>query len=247
MGFKDHFSTGTAAYAAFRPRYPAALARHLAGLAPARRLALDCGCGTGQFSVELALHFERVVASDASKEQLAVAEPHDRIEYRLAPAERSGLDDGTCDLVTAAQAAHWFEIHAFNREVRRVLRPGGVIALITYGVIDIDGPVGESLHRFYWQTLQNHWPEERRHVETGYRELPFPFEEVPAPAMDMSAMWSRDALLGYLGTWSAVRRAEAASGGSVLLALADELGAAWPQADERRNIRWPLGLRLGRV
>jgi SAM-dependent methyltransferase len=137
--FKDHFSTHAAGYAAHRPRYPTALVEYLAEIAPSLHLALDCGCGTGQLSVRLASRFERVVATDASASQIANAEPHDRVEYRVAPAEKSGLPDGTVDLITVAQAAHWLDLDSFYGEVRRVARHDGVVALVTYGVLHVEG------------------------------------------------------------------------------------------------------------
>ena len=121
--FKDHFSASAAGYAVHRPRYPDALVDFLAEQAPGHELALDVGCGTGQLSVLLARRFRRVIATDASARQIEEAEPHPSIEYRVAPAEQSGLEDGSADLVTVAQAAHWFELSSFYEEVWRILRP----------------------------------------------------------------------------------------------------------------------------
>ena len=58
---------------------------------------------------------------------------HPRVEYRVAPAERSGLPDAAVDLVTLALAAHWFDLPRFYAEVRRVGRPRTAIALISSG------------------------------------------------------------------------------------------------------------------
>ncbi|MGD9537765.1 MAG: class I SAM-dependent methyltransferase [Alphaproteobacteria bacterium] len=244
--FKDHFSSRAAAYAAFRPSYPEALADRLAGLAPARLLALDVGCGSGQLSTLLAARFDRVVATDASAAQIENAAPHPRVAYRCAPAEASGLDDASVDLITAAQAAHWFGLDAFYREVRRVLVPRGAIALISYGVIEADGAAGETLARFY-AALGPYWPPERRHVETGYRGLPFPFDEIEAPRLAMSAEWPLAGVLGYVETWSALRGMERALGPAPLARFAEELAAAWGEPAAAHQIRWPLALRLGRV
>ena len=136
--FKDHFSTRSAEYAAYRPTYPRALVDFLADAAPGTELALDCGCGTGQLSVLLGERFARVVATDASQKQIENAEPHARVAYRVAPAEASGLGDASADLVVAAQAAHWFDLPAFYAEARRVARPHGVVALVTYGIIEME-------------------------------------------------------------------------------------------------------------
>lgn len=245
--FKDHFSSGSAAYAAHRPRYPAALAEFLADLAPARDLALDCGCGTGQLSVLLAERFRHVLATDASAAQIAEAEAHRCVEYRTAPAERSGLPDASADLVIVAQAAHWLDLPAFYTEVRRVAKPGAVLALITYGVLHVEGAADSVVQRFYGEVIGPYWPPERRHVEDGYRALPFPFTEITAPPLAIEAALSLPDLLGYVATWSAVRAAERALGQDPLAALRAELAQVWGELETRRIVRWPLSLRVGRV
>jgi SAM-dependent methyltransferase len=247
-GFKDHFSARSAQYALYRPSYSPALAGWLAELAPSRALAVDCGCGAGQLSTVLAEAFERVVALDASAQQIAHAAPHPRVEYRVARGEATGVAAASADLVTVAQAAHWFDLEPFYAEVRRILRPRGVIALVTYGVVEADGAVGEIMRRFYYEDIGGFWPPERRHVETGYRLLPFPFEEEgAAPALAMTAQWRLEDLLGYVDTWSAVRAAEKALGAAPCQRLAADLRAVWGAPEERREIRWPLSLRVGRV
>src|SRR5579872_1342582 len=155
--FKDHFSELAAGYAAHRPTYPRALVDYLAGIAPAQRLAWDCGCGSGQLSTLLAEPFEQVVATDASAEQIASAVPADRVEYRVAPAEASGLSDASVDLVTVAQAAHWFDLPAFYAEARRVARPGAGIALVTYGIMEVDDETDRVTMPFYYDVLKGYW------------------------------------------------------------------------------------------
>ncbi len=246
-GFKDHFSTGSDAYAARRPTYPAALVDALADLAPGHGLALDVGCGTGQLSTLLARRFERVVATDASAAQVAAAAPHERVTYRVAPAERSGLEAGTVDLVAVAQAAHWFDLPPFYEEVRRVARPGGVVALVTYGILAIDEAVDPVFGHFYREVVGPYWPPERRHVEDGYRSLPFPFEEVALPPLAIEVEWSLDDLVGYIETWSATRAAERALGESPVPKARAALAEVWGDPDRRRPMRFPLSVRAGRV
>jgi len=245
--FKDHFSEISAAYAAHRPSYPAALVAFLARLAPARRLAWDAGCGSGQLSVLLAGTFDRVVATDASPEQIARATPHAKVEYRCAPAEASGLTDRAVDLATAAQAAHWFDLPAYYAEVRRVTRPGGIIALVSYGVLRADADVDRVIQPFYRAVLASYWPPERRHVDEGYRSLPFPFEELEAPALEIRLEWRLAQLVGYVGTWSAVWALERAKGEGPFATFRRELAHAWGPATAVRTVRWPLALRVGRV
>jgi SAM-dependent methyltransferase len=244
--YSDHFSTGARDYAAFRPDYPDALLDAVTALAPGRALAWDCGTGSGQAALPLAGRFARVVATDASEQQIAHARPHPRVEYRVAREDASGLPDGSADLVTVAQALHWFDLDRFYAEVRRVLRPGGVLAAWSYGLMLIDAPVDAAVRTFYDDRLGRYWPPERRHVDAGYRDLPFPFPAVPSGAWSMTGAMTRDELLGYVGTWSAVTRCRAAEGADPLTELARALEPLWPDRAERRTVTWPIALRVGR-
>jgi len=245
--FPDHFSAVAASYADFRPNYPAALFAWLATLTPGHRLAWDCAAGSGQASVDLARHFDRVVATDASAQQIAAARPHPKIEYRVAPAEASGLGDASVDLITVAQALHWFDLDRFYAEARRVLKPAGVLAAWTYGVLILEDPqINERVQIFYRDTVGPYWPPERHHVETGYRDLPFPFPEIAAPPLQMETSWDLTQLLGYFRSWSATGRYVAERGSDPVLALADELVPLWGDPARRRTIAWPLSLRVGR-
>lgn len=245
--FKDHFSTRSADYAAYRPTYPRALVDFLAEAAPARALALDCGCGTGQLSVMLAERFERVIATDASAKQVEQAERHPRVEYRVAPAEASGLPDASVDLVVAAQAAHWFDLPAFYAEARRVARPRAVVALVTYGIMRLEPPLDAPFQEFYRDTIGAYWPPERRHVEEGYRSFDFPFDEFPAPALAIAVSWTLDELCGYVDTWSAVQAAEKALGREPIERFRREMAAGWGEPGKRRPASFPLSLRVGRI
>lgn len=247
--FKDHFSTHAAAYAAHRPRYPASLAAWLATVAPSTRRALDVGAGTGQLAVLLAAHFDEVVAEDASAQQIASAEAHPRIDYRVAPSDRSGLEDASVDLVTVAQAVHWFPLDRFYAEAKRVLRPHGAIALVSYGNGTCEIPaVTARVEEFYRDVVGPYWPPERAMVEDGYRHLPFPFaERTDVPAFVIETTWTLDALVGYLDTWSAVRGAEKALGASPVPALAARLAEAWPASRGALGFTFPLAVRVGHV
>lgn len=246
-GFKDHFSGTAAEYARFRPRYPDALFAHLATLPPQRTSAWDCATGSGQAAVALARHFRRVVATDASAEQVAHAEPHPGVEYRTAPAERSGLPDASVDLVTVAQALHWFDRPAFYAEAARVLRPGGILAVWCYGAMEVPSPaLQRTLDRFYGETVRPHWPPERELIEEGYRSIRLPFPELPPPAFRIEARFTLDALIGYVGTWSATQRYRESTGRDPLPGLREALARDWPEPAEPRIVRWPLALRIGR-
>lgn len=245
--FKDHFSSHAAAYAAYRPAYPPALALWLAGIAPATGEALDVGCGSGQLALLLAGHFRRVIATDPSAQQIASATLHPRINYRVASAEASGLPDASVDLLTAAQAAHWFDLPAFFAETRRLLRPGGVVALISYAGMEHRGPIEPIVERFRLETLKDYWPPERAMVENGYADIALPFTPIAAPDFAIELSWPLAAMIGYLDTWSAVRGMEARIGRGPFDDVAVELAAAWGDPDEHRTIRWPLTILAGRA
>ena len=244
--FKDHFSPLAAAYANFRPHYPAALFEYLAGCCPRRELAWDCACGSGQATLDLAQHFHAVVATDASAAQIASARARANVQYRVAGAAASGLADESTDLVSVAQALHWFDLEPFYAEVRRVLRCRGVLAAWTYGVVHV---AGEELDRcvqsFYADTLGPYWPAERKLVEEGYRSLPFAFAELSAPQFEMHEDWSLPQLIGYVRSWSASARYFEHNAEDPAALLEARLAAAWGNADELRRIRWPLSLRIG--
>lgn len=246
-GNTNHFLSGGAAYASSRPSYPAALAEALAGRCAVTEHALDVGCGSGQFSTLLAERFDQVTATDPSETQLEFATPHARVTYRREPAERIGLPDASVDLITAAQAAHWFDLDSFYTEVRRVARPEALLALISYGVPVMDGPVGECLAKFYWRDIHAWWPEGRRHVEEGYQSLAFPFAEEDFPKLAITRKWSMDQLLAYIGTWSAVKRAVAAGEAAVVDEFKRELEPLWESPEKELTMTWPVVGRLARV
>ena len=248
MAFADHFSKQANAYAEFRPSYPDALGAYLALIAPGRSQVWDCATGSGQAATMLARHFDRVVATDASAAQIDKAENCDRVEYGVAPAEASGLSDRSCDAITVAQAAHWFDLPAFYTEARRVLKPGGVIALWCYALLEIGEPdVDAAVRHLAYERLESYWPTGRELVEDHYRSLNFPFAAVWAPPFEMHARWNRAELLGFLGTWSAVARCRELEGQDPLEPFAAELNRLWPDGNAMLGVRWPLYVRVGRL
>lgn len=247
MKFEDHFSKNAAAYAKYRPCYPAELFVFLAEQSPARRLCWDCASGNGQAAQGLVDYFERVIATDASAEQIARAEPHERITYRVEPAEETSLAAGSVDLATAAVAVHWFDFDRFYNEVRRVLKPGGVLAVWTYHRPVINPAMDDLIVRFEMDVLGKYWPERIHYLREHYQTLPFPFEEIPARNFDMNATWTLDQLLGFLNSWSAVRRYQGDRGEHPFAPIWEDLHSAWGDPDTQQTICWPLYMRLGRV
>ena len=243
--FKDHFSKQAADYAKFRPRYPQELFDYLGSIAPSRQLAWDCGTGNGQAAVGLAAIFDHVIATDASEKQVSSAQSHEIVEYRVAPAENSGIASETVDLIMVAQALHWFDLDRFYAEARRVLKPDGILAASAYNLLHIEEAIDQVVNRYYHEVVGPFWPPERELVEQ-FANLFFPFYEINAPKFKMTAHWNLDHLLGYLRTWSSTQRFIAAKGRDPVEQITDDLRSTWGKPGQTRSITWPLIMRVGR-
>lgn len=244
--FQDHFASAAAAYQANRPRYPPALFDFLAETAPGRGTAWDCATGSGQAAEELERRFAQVVATDASLGQIARAPRESSVCFAAAAAEAAPLADRSVDLVTVAQALHWFDLEPFYAEVRRVLRPGGLLAVWTYNLLSITPAVDREVRRVHDEVVGPYWPDPRQYVNTSYATLPFPFERLAVPELAMEARWSVDRLLGYIASWSAVHHYRKARRTDPVAELEPQLRNAWGEAAER-EARWPLTVLATRL
>jgi len=243
--FKDHFSGHAGLYSRYRPDYPSTLFRFLSGQVKQHDLAWDCATGNGQAAFGLSPYFDCVIATDASAAQLDNAIRADNITYRVAPSEQSGIADASIDLVTVAQALHWFDLGAFYAEVKRVLKPGGILAAWSYNLPECSPEIDAQIKRLYTEIVGPYWPPERAHIETSYRNLPFPFDEQLAPKLAMQSKWNLEQLLGYLHTWSAVQRYMNERGSDPVSLIERELTEAWGDPEKKHLLRWPLKLRWG--
>jgi SAM-dependent methyltransferase len=242
------FSTVAREYANFRPGYPPELFAWLARVSASREAVWDCGCGSGQASVALAGHFSQVYATDVAPEQIDAAKPHTLVRYSVAPAEHSGLAGGSVDLVTVAQALHWFDVNAFYAEAVRVARPGALLAVWNYPRPQFtDAELDRRFFTFYSQVVGPYWPPERRHIEAGYRTLPFPFAEIETPEFGLELVWNIDQVAGYVSSWSATARYRKVLGTDPVPLLRDALSEAWPGEGASVPIRMPIGLRVGKL
>jgi len=245
MSFKDHFSKQAADYAKFRPRYPREMFEYLGSVGPSRTVAWDCATGNGQAAVELAEVFDCVIATDASERQIANAELDERVEYRLASAEESGLESGSIDLIMVAQALHWFDLTRFYDEVRRVLKPTGAFAASAYRFFHITPEIDRIVNdRYYDKIVGAFWPPERALIEK-FEELPFPFPEIKTPSFEMIAQWNLEHLEGYLRSWSSTQRFIATNNRDPLEEITGELRAVWGDPNQSRRVVWLLTLRVG--
>ena len=247
--FQDHFSSVANRYADFRPHYPAALFDYLVTLVPRNSVVWDCACGNGQATRDRAARFNKIIATDASSEQIAAAPRLSNVEFRVASAEQSNLPDQSVALVTVAQAIHWFNFGHFYAEVKRVLVPRGIIAAWSYGIDEVEGEAVDRLaQHFYHEVVGPYWPPERKIVEgDGYRAMPFPFEEIAAPSFQMVAHWTLDQLLGYFSTWSSTSRYIKATGQNPIEPLREAMARVWGDVNSPRQVTWPLAFRVGRL
>jgi SAM-dependent methyltransferase len=251
MKFSDHFSKTARSYREHRPLYPELLFPFLASSVTGHRLAWDCATGNGQAAASLAAYFDHVVATDGSQKQIDNAIVHPKVEYRVALAEQSGLKEHSVDLITVAQALHWFRFEDFYAEVRRVAAPGAVIAVWVYDLMTCGNKtIDDIVHDFYWNVLVagNYWPPERTHIEARYATIPFPFDTIQAPHFRMKGYWTLQGFMDYLGTWSAVQNYKERNGRDPIEELLrDRLRAAWRNPEEQVEFHTELALKVGRV
>jgi len=242
---KDNFSTQAAEYAIYRPTYPKELYDYLFSLVKEKHAAWDCATGNGQVARILAQEFNNVYATDISEKQLSQALKVPNITYQVESSDQANVPDQSFDLITVAQAIHWFNFEAFYAEVTRTLKPGGVLAVIGYGLMLIDKKVDVAVHKLYEDILGKYWDAERRYIEEGYKTIPFPFEEVAAPHFLIKTSWTFNQLIGYLNTWSALQHYKKANDRNPLEYMLTELKEAWGD-DEVKDVNFPILLRVGK-
>lgn len=243
---KDNFSTQSGGYAQFRPNYPDALIDFLVALSPNHETAWDCGTGNGQIAAKLSEHYETVFATDISADQIAKATQRPNIHYQVESAEQTTFEAHVFDLITVAQAIHWFDFERFYSEVRRTAKAEGVLAVIGYALLEIEGKVGELVNDFYIQTLKGYWDQERRFIDERYETIPFPFEEMAAPDFSNCYDWTLEQLTGYLETWSAVQHFIRRNGYNPVMLLAKDLEKHW-EPTTTKVVNFPILLRLGKI
>jgi SAM-dependent methyltransferase len=242
--FKDYFSEDSEDYRKFRPTYPAELFSYLASLSNHHHRAWDCATGNGQSAQSLSNYFTEIIATDASNTQIKNAIETSSVTYRVATAENSGIESKSIDLITVAQALHWFNMKAFSNEANRVLKEGGIIAVWSYNLFSMQENIDRVIENFYGTVLEDFWPKERKIVESGYRNIQLPFKEIEAPIFTMSEEWNLSQLMGYLCTWSATKKYQKKLGISPVEKIHQELLSLWKMPEKSLPIRWSLNIRL---
>jgi len=240
LSTKDNFSDIAGSYAAWRPEYPAELITYLSSLSTEHNIALDCGTGNGQAAKLLAKFYKEVYATDISEAQIKHAVALPNIYYSVSQAEKTVFRDKYFDMICAAQAAHWFDHKIFYKEVERILKPNGVLALIGYGLIEINAEIDRSIKTLYTDILGTYWDKERRFIDDHYRSLPFPYEEAGIPSFQIKCEWNFEQLIGYLNTWSALNHYRKEKGINPLEEMIPALQKMWGSEDLVRSIQFPV-------
>jgi SAM-dependent methyltransferase len=244
VSMKDNFSKQSGTYARFRPGYPATLFSFLLPLVKEKNCAWDVGTGNGQIASVLADTFQQVYATDISVNQVSNAIKRDNIIYRIEEAGHSSFGERQFDLIAVAQAIHWFNFELFFNDVKRTLKPGGIIALIGYDLVRINPQIDVIVDTFYKETVGSYWDAERRFVEMQYRNIPFPFKEVATPEFSNYYEWRLADLIGYLNTWSAVQHYVNTNHSNPVDLLSDQVIEAWGH-DQFRTVNFPVFMRTG--
>jgi ubiquinone/menaquinone biosynthesis C-methylase UbiE len=246
MNFKDYFSGHASNYEQYRPSYPQSLFQFLRSITPQADQALDVATGNGQAAIGLSAYFSKVTGIDASSMQIMNARSGPNISYRVASAENTGCESSSCDIVTVAQALHWFDLEHFYAEVKRILKPGGLFAAWCYVSCTVNEEIDHYLNDYYHNIVGDYWPPERVHVEAGYADLPFPFAQIEMPEFEIRSEMTLKNLIGYLGTWSSTVRYQNAKGENPLIPLYDKISPIWGDDHNLHTVRWPILARAGR-
>ncbi len=242
---KDNFSAIAKKYQSFRPTYPDELYEFLLELVSEKNSAWDCGTGNGQIARELARHFKKVYATDISRQQLDQAPAHHRIMYSIQQAEEPAFPDNYFDLITVAQAIHWFRFDLFYKEVERTMKPSGIFAVIGYGLIQTFPEADEIISRFYRDITGPYWDEERKYLDNKYQTIPFPFRELESPEFTSTFKWDFEHLIGYLNTWSAVKHYQDQKEQNPVDLIYEELKMCWD--DKVITVNFPVFTRIAKI
>lgn len=242
----DNFSESSSLYKKFRPDYPDALYNYLLSLVDSTHKAWDCGTGNGQVAVMLAQHFKEVKATDISQQQLDAATKLDNIEYKACRAGQTPFEDNSFDLITVAQAVHWFDFEAFYTEVQRVAKPQAILAVWGYGLLKITDEIDAYIQDFYNQIIAAYWNVERKYIDEAYQTIPFPFDEIETPTFSITKEWKLKDLEGYLNTWSAVKRYKKTIGENPVDKLITQLSKVWSAAT-KHTVEFPIFIRIARL
>lgn len=246
-GSKDKFSSQSGTYKKFRPTYPDELYDLILKIVKSRNECWDCGTGNGQVAVELAKHFKKVYATDLSQNQIDNAEKRENIVYAVGIAEKTDFEDNKFNLVTVAQAAHWFNMEAFNTEMRRVSKNDGIVCAWGYGLLRINNPINKLIDKFYSDIIGPYWDPERRHIENEYNSLNFDFDKLETPTnLFIKTQWTLAEFEGYLNSWSSIQNYKELKKENPVTWLIDNLKNLWDE-NIQKEVQFPIFMKMGLV
>lgn len=248
MPYIDHFNDASDKYASFRPDYPKALFDFLSTLVGTRARVWDCGTGNGQAALSLAKQFQEVLATDINLKQLDMAPQKNNLQFVCCSAEKTPFLDKTFDLITIAQALHWFDLESFYTEVRRVAKPSSIIAAWCYSLGTINAKVDPVVRTLYVDILgDEYWPKERRYIDEHYHTILFPFKKRQTPEFMIEKKLDFFSLVGYLNTWSALKEYQKRQHKNPIELIYDKLLSAWGEPKIELLMRWHIHLLVGVV
>ena len=246
-GFIDNFSAQSKEYSFSRPTYPESLYEFLSTVTPQKNLAWDCATGNGQAAIGLSKYFKKVIASDASKNQIRHGFQRENIDYKLFPAENVELDNDSVDIVTVAQALHWFDFDKFYYNVKRVGKKDGIIAVWSYDMHKINPQINKVTDRLDvdGEILGSYWDKETKYVKEKYKTIVFPFKEISVPAFKTTLYWNLHQLWDYMKTWSSVKKYYSENKSDPLDLVKSDMKNLWGDELDKREVTWNINIRAG--
>jgi hypothetical protein len=146
-----------------------------------------------------------------------------------------------------ARLKNWFNFKAFEEEVRRVSKPGGVIGIWGYNLMTTtDDHINAAINNFYANVVGPYWDDERKYLEQNYETVPFGFPLLSYQTFSIETRWSLEDLTGYLNSWSAVQHFITANEYNPVNGFEEEISTILKN-DEYMNISFPVFLKIGRV
>lgn len=243
---KDNFSKQSSLYAQYRPDYPPELFEYILSFVKNKNTAWDCATGNGQSAIQLARHFKKVIATDISEKQLQSAQQAENIFYSVQAAEHTNIETNSVDLVTVAQAIHWFDFDKFYTEVKRVATNNAFIAVWCYTLLTISKEIDDIISDYHFNALENYWDDERKYLDDGYKNVPFPFERIQTPSFVIEKRWTIGQLEGYLNTWSALQKYIIVNNNNPVPQLIEKIKGHWG-GNAQRKIIFPVHLFLANI
>lgn len=243
---KDNFSHQSENYRQYRPNYPPELFDFILNHVSYFETAWDCGTGNGQIAVGISPRFQRVFATDISEQQLANAKKLPNVEYSVQPAESVNFPDHIFDLVIVGQAVHWFDFENFYAEVNRTCKQSGILAIVGYGRLLINPAIDAIIDRLYSEILGDYWDKERKYIDENYSTIPFPYQEIQCPTFINCYQWTLGQLIGYIGTWSALKHYKKKNNTNPIDLIYNDLFEEWKE-NELKEVNFPILCRLGTI